>query len=326
MPDTRTFGIEIEAIGISLAQARDALANSGLDCQIDGYHHCSRNYWKVTTDGSVPNGFEVVSPVLRGEAGLEQANIALDALRTAGASVDRRCGLHVHLGAADLAAADIATVVRRYAKFEEQIDDWMAPSRRGNANSYCHSVLAFLRSGSSADHRLSCADRDEVCRAFGTRYMKVNLEAWQRHGTIEFRQHGGTVEAEKALPWIRFCLGFVEQSRRVASGTNTPVLVPADTKIGKLVELMSRMGGASIDDLVAATGWQRHTVRGAISAQLRKRGLQVISRRRNGTTIYALINRAVDAEDHVFAGVDERTAAYLRARTVHFARREQAAA
>ena len=33
---------------------------------------------------------------------------------------------------------------------------------------------------------------------FGTRYTKVNLEAWSRHRTIEFRQHGGT-EANGAV-------------------------------------------------------------------------------------------------------------------------------
>jgi Putative amidoligase enzyme/Protein of unknown function (DUF3489) len=248
------------------------------------------------------------------------SRIALDALRQAGARVDRRCGLHVHFGAADLSAADIATVVRRYAKFEEQIDGWIAPSRRGDANHFCHSVRSFLQSGGTAKVRLESDTVTEVCSAFGTRYMKVNLEAWERHRTIEFRHHGGTVEAEKALPWILFCLGFVEQSRKVAQTTNTAALVPADTKIGTLVAMLSRMGGASIDDLVTATGWQRHTIRGAISSQLRKRGLQVITRRQNGTTVYALINRTVDADDHVFAGIDERTVSYLRGRIVHFAR------
>jgi hypothetical protein len=227
---------------------------------------------------------------------------------------------------ADLSAADIATVVRRYAKFEEQIDGWIAPSRRGDANHFCHSVRSFLQSGGTAKVRLESDTVTEVCSAFGTRYMKVNLEAWERHRTIEFRHHGGTVEAEKALPWILFCLGFVEQSRKVAQTTNTAALVPADTKIGTLVAMLSRMGGASIDDLVTATGWQRHTIRGAISSQLRKRGLQVITRRQNGTTVYALINRTVDADDHVFAGIDERTVSYLRGRIDNFARRERAAA
>jgi hypothetical protein len=52
----------------------------------------------------------------------------------------------------------------------------------------------------------------------------------------------------------------------------------------------------------------------------------VITRRQNGTTVYALINRAADVEDHVFASIDDRTVTYLRGRIVYFARREHAAA
>jgi hypothetical protein len=52
----------------------------------------------------------------------------------------------------------------------------------------------------------------------------------------------------------------------------------------------------------------------------------VVSRRENGTTVYAIINRAVDAADHVMAGIDDNTAAYLRRRAAHFARRARRAA
>ena len=68
--------------------------------------------------------------------------------------------------------------------------------------------------------------------------------------------------------------------------------------------------------------WQRHTLRAAISTQLRKRGLEVVSRRENGTTVYAIINRAVDAADHVMAGIDAETAGYLRRRAAYFAGRD----
>jgi hypothetical protein len=103
----------------------------------------------------------------------------------------------------------------------------------------------------------------------------------------------------------------------VASG-----LIPASSKMATVMSMLSRMGGASIDDLVAATGWKRHSLRAAISTQLRKRGLEVVSRRENGTTIYAIINRAVDTADHVMAGIDDETAAFLRRRAAQFARRD----
>ena len=51
---------------------------------------------------------------------------------------------------------------------------------------------------------------------------------------------------------------------------------PAGGKLGQIIRLLQRAKGATIDDLTEATGWQPHSVRGAISGQLRKRhGLAV---------------------------------------------------
>jgi hypothetical protein len=50
------------------------------------------------------------------------------------------------------------------------------------------------------------------------------------------------------------------------------------TKISTLVDLLKRKNGATIPDIAAATGWQNHSVRGAISGALKKKmGLTVVS-------------------------------------------------
>ncbi len=50
------------------------------------------------------------------------------------------------------------------------------------------------------------------------------------------------------------------------------------TKQALLIDLLSRKRGAAIDEIVAATGWQAHSVRGAISGALKKKlGLTVTS-------------------------------------------------
>ena len=50
----------------------------------------------------------------------------------------------------------------------------------------------------------------------------------------------------------------------------------AGGKLDQIIRLLQRAKGATIDDLTEATGWQAHSVRGAISGQLRKRhGLAV---------------------------------------------------
>ncbi len=51
-----------------------------------------------------------------------------------------------------------------------------------------------------------------------------------------------------------------------------------DTKQAKLVAMLQQPEGASLDEIVAATGWQAHTVRGAIAGALKKKlGLTVTS-------------------------------------------------
>ena len=44
------------------------------------------------------------------------------------------------------------------------------------------------------------------------RYYKVNAVAYDRHKTIEFRQHSGTIEYEKISNWVMFLARLVEYS------------------------------------------------------------------------------------------------------------------
>ena len=47
--------------------------------------------------------------------------------------------------------------------------------------------------------------------------------------------------------------------------------------------MLARPEGATIDEIVASTGWQRHTVRGAFAGALKKRlGLAVTSEKVDG--------------------------------------------
>jgi len=57
----------------------------------------------------------------------------------------------------------------------------------------------------------------------------------------------------------------------------------AGTKQAKLIEMLGADGGATIDEIVAATGWQAHTVRGAMSGALKKKlGLTITSEKIEG--------------------------------------------
>lgn len=65
----------------------------------------------------------------------------------------------------------------------------------------------------------------------------------------------------------------------------------AGGKLASLVTMLRRPKGASIDDLCKATGWQAHSVRGAISGSVKKRlGLAVTSDRIDGVRVYRATN------------------------------------
>ncbi len=60
-------------------------------------------------------------------------------------------------------------------------------------------------------------------------------------------------------------------------GTPPPAVRPG-TKQALLIDLLKRKKGATIEEIVEATGWQPHSVRGAISGALKKKlGLMVTS-------------------------------------------------
>ncbi|ROU03868.1 DUF3489 domain-containing protein [Histidinibacterium lentulum] len=64
----------------------------------------------------------------------------------------------------------------------------------------------------------------------------------------------------------------------------------AGTKQAKLIEMLRAEGGATIDEIVAETGWQPHTVRGAFAGALKKKlGLEVTSEKVEGRgRVYSL--------------------------------------
>jgi hypothetical protein len=60
-------------------------------------------------------------------------------------------------------------------------------------------------------------------------------------------------------------------------------------KIGLFVVLLHNTDGATIEAMMAATGWQAHSVRGAISGAVKKRHcLNVISKKTDTGRIYRI--------------------------------------
>jgi hypothetical protein len=61
-------------------------------------------------------------------------------------------------------------------------------------------------------------------------------------------------------------------------------------KIGMLVAMLRATDGATVDAMMAATGWQAHSVRGAMSGSVKKTlGLNVISEKNDAGRVYRIV-------------------------------------
>jgi hypothetical protein len=226
----RTFGVELEIVHGEqpvgfIGRVTRALRDAGLARQtIDQQHYGANDYgtWQINRDSSVHrNGFaggEVVSRILPAtEAGFTELAQACDLIAGAGATVNRTCGMHVHVDVRDLSVDEIRNVVIAYMRFQGEIDTVVPRSRRGS-NQYCrHLSSSYV----SLDDMITSLERAQSVSSLdyrmGGKYRVLNLSKFAYTGTIEFRQHSGTVEAAKAVAWARWCVAFVETFRHAAA-------------------------------------------------------------------------------------------------------------
>lgn len=65
------------------------------------------------------------------------------------------------------------------------------------------------------------------------------------------------------------------------------------SKLDLIRSLLERPGGAALDELMAATGWQPHSVRAGMSG-LRKQGLTITRSKADGATRFAIGSQPVE--------------------------------
>lgn len=218
-----SFGVELEFImprGMTHTECARRVSAAGVACEHQMYGHTvPRGAWKVVTDGSLSNftsGAELVSPPIRGEDGFRQLRTVCDTLTAMGAKVNTRCGLHVHVGVGTEGVSFFKNLVTLYASAQDAIDTFMPASRRSSENQYCSPVRvsrASLAAAVNVNQVTSAIGQIPSAQRDGTRYCKLNLKSFFAYGTVEFRHHGGTVDANKAANWVRLCLRMVLTAR-----------------------------------------------------------------------------------------------------------------
>lgn len=200
------------------------LRRAGVEVQSEGYNHTTRNHWKIINDSSIRggNGSEIVSPVLTGMDGIEQVKKVCIALNRAGAKINKSCGFHVHIGAADYQIQDFKNLLTSHVHLETSFDAIQPESRRGNQNTYCKNLSSV---GRDIVSKIGASENfNQLSSVFGNgRYFKLNVQSFNRYGTVEFRHHSGTTTFSKVKNWILICARLVEYAKQngVTNNFNT---------------------------------------------------------------------------------------------------------
>ncbi len=337
-----TFGVEIEFKGARLATVAAALNDAGIRAKVHGYgSHTPLTSWKLTTDATVTSsgynyrtgdgvGGELVSPILKGEAGLAKLTAALDVLNSIdGVNVDRACGVHVHLGRVDgWTAAHAKNIYLRYASFETDFDSFMAASRRGSNGRYCASLIS--RYVTMVDEYYGDSLHALMNRG-GGKFMKVNLSALTRNnnGTIEFRHHNGSTDPIKLTNWVRLLVAFADASKTISSGAATGShnykAKRKSTTYAALREQVEAHGGSF--KYAGGKNWKISGANGVerdwVSEELTDIYVASDSYDLDAekfSTFWAMTfgNDPLEA-DHIFKDVDGAVVSFFRSRIAHFA-------
>lgn len=240
----RRFGLEIEFHGNANLVA-EAMRAEGLQCSRESYNHHTRGYWKIVPDGSVHNGAELVSPPLQGEEGRRQVEAACRALRAAGATVSNATGLHVHHEVTDLSVRAFSRVFSFWNRAQRSIDCFVPASRRDNQyatrlSSGEVAAIEQLANSATPSRRMTRAVVRNNLR-FISRYRTINVQSFPRYGTIEIRQHQGTLNAKKIMEWVAF-------GQSVFAWAKSRAEVPAESiRVNATLQTLAAHGGLSQD-------------------------------------------------------------------------------
>ncbi len=162
----------------------------------------------VESDGDSSDCREFVSPILTSvhSDGLRQLTGYLEP-----GPVTQSAGLHVHVEANGLSASQIRELVMGYDAIEWLIEASYQRKERG----YCkrrsaRELLLFARSvKENPGQQVQAINK-------GDRYVTVNLQALDEHGTIEFRAMGPVYNYDHLTKWATFCREMVNAAGKGA--------------------------------------------------------------------------------------------------------------
>ena len=220
------FGIEIETVGISRAEAAAAIHRViGGRLGAESVTAPDGRVWKAVRDGSLPAVHaEVVSPILR-YRDIDTLQEIVRALRNAGARPHSNAGIHIHVEAAAFSARQMANLAKIIYKQEKLLIHALGISA-ARLETYTKPVSErFI----AEINRKMPKTKEELARAYygdnethsshydRNRYHILNLHAAFTGPTVEIRAFESTLHAGKIKAYIQFVLALAEKAIKAKS-------------------------------------------------------------------------------------------------------------
>jgi putative amidoligase enzyme len=204
----RAFGVEMECYCPSNLCDIDVYGDrsDGVGFTTDILYENGFSHWGslCSFDESLDeSGVEVKSPVLFGQPGFDELKQVVTLLNSNNFYVENDCGLHVHLDAPEFVEDTKLAIktAKSWMKNQSLINNMVADHRIGG--SYCEAwyeaELEELEEYVENDWGLD-----------GTLRGAINFGSLTYHGTVEIRQHEGTLNYEEIESWIKFCQAFID--------------------------------------------------------------------------------------------------------------------
>lgn len=214
----KNYGIELEIIGLDIKKTKQLLNNNRFKNWkvVEDFSICGCSIFNKETNrrircgGNICKTCEVVSPILFGEEGLATIEAITNLLKANEAGVNETCGFHVHVDARGLSVKSCWNIYEQYAKKECEIDYQHSPSRRGDKNQYILSTQQVVNW--VYDEKIELRTKNDLAELVD-KYFKLNFTSLKTFGTLEFRQHAGTLDFNEIKNWILFCQNFIESNK-----------------------------------------------------------------------------------------------------------------
>lgn len=250
----RRFGIELEFCEPSMTRVQQVLCNNGIgviyneDCtvpkrDIRRYTNGPNGKWRLTSEGDVPAGGELVSPIFHSDNIASFASIAnVINILNGICEFDEASGLHVHVEVKDFTALSMKAIVDAVYRYSLTLEYFAGRPPDAEMDKYwvyekTNDIirLDLPESETLLQHIENLSDGDDV-NPYEDSWMDrddIGLASFLRQGTVEFRRGQGSTCINSILRWINVVLHVTEWASRFHY--NLPALESMSSSLDALV-------------------------------------------------------------------------------------------